>query len=115
MSFTPTNLANGACKPFLSRRIRSSQGRPCLRSLLYCSWCSYHPLTRLNRWRGVRDEELSKITGVPGCIFVHAAGFTGGEASLMYMLCSTPRLTRTCAGHQTKEGAIKLVEMAIEA
>lgn len=29
-------------------------------------------------WRGVRDEELSKLTGVDGCIFVHAAGFIGG-------------------------------------
>lgn len=30
------------------------------------------------KWRGLRDEELSNITGVPGCIFVHAAGFIGG-------------------------------------
>lgn len=29
-------------------------------------------------WRGVRDEELSKLTNIPGCIFVHAAGFIGG-------------------------------------
>lgn len=29
-------------------------------------------------WRGIRDEELSKLTGVAGCIFVHAAGFIGG-------------------------------------
>ena len=32
-------------------------------------------------WRGVRDEELSKLTGVDGCIFVHAAGFIGGAKS----------------------------------
>lgn len=30
-------------------------------------------------WRGVRDEELSKLSGIPGCIFVHAAGFIGGN------------------------------------
>lgn len=30
-------------------------------------------------WRGVRDEELSKLSGVPGCIFVHAGGFIGGN------------------------------------
>lgn len=29
-------------------------------------------------WRGVRDQALSDLTGVPGCIFVHAAGFIGG-------------------------------------
>lgn len=29
-------------------------------------------------WRGVRDEQLSALTGIPGCVFVHAAGFIGG-------------------------------------
>lgn len=29
-------------------------------------------------WRGVRDEQLSELTGVDGCVFVHAAGFIGG-------------------------------------
>ncbi|KAG8833008.1 hypothetical protein FRC18_004273 [Serendipita sp. 400] len=29
-------------------------------------------------WRGLRDDTLSGITGVPGCIFVHASGFIGG-------------------------------------
>jgi len=32
-------------------------------------------------WRGVRDEELSKVSGVPGCVFVHASGFIGGNAT----------------------------------
>ncbi|CAD6450756.1 a6013d8d-adde-4589-860e-35df9af53099 [Sclerotinia trifoliorum] len=30
-------------------------------------------------WRGFRDEELSEITGIPGGVFVHAAGFIGGN------------------------------------
>ncbi|KKA28787.1 hypothetical protein TD95_002827 [Thielaviopsis punctulata] len=30
-------------------------------------------------WRGFRDEELSKITGIEGGVFVHAAGFIGGN------------------------------------
>ncbi len=30
-------------------------------------------------WRGIRDEELSKLSGIPGCIFVHQSGFIGGE------------------------------------
>lgn len=29
-------------------------------------------------WRGLRDDALSEKTGVPGCVFVHAAGFIGG-------------------------------------
>jgi len=33
-------------------------------------------------WRGVRDAELSELAGVPGCIFVHAGGFIGGNATL---------------------------------
>lgn len=32
-------------------------------------------------WRGLRDEELSEITGIPGGVFVHAAGFIGGNTS----------------------------------
>ncbi|XP_005986186.1 UPF0160 protein MYG1, mitochondrial isoform X1 [Latimeria chalumnae] len=36
-------------------------------------------LSLLEEWRGVRDEELSKLNGIPGCIFVHASGFIGGN------------------------------------
>lgn len=32
-------------------------------------------------WRGVRDEKLSKLSGIPGCVFVHAGGFIGGNAT----------------------------------
>lgn len=31
------------------------------------------------KWRGVRDQELSTLSGIEGCIFVHASGFIGGE------------------------------------
>ncbi|RDL37930.1 uncharacterized protein BP5553_05363 [Venustampulla echinocandica] len=30
-------------------------------------------------WRGFRDEKLDEISGVPGGVFVHAAGFIGGN------------------------------------
>jgi uncharacterized UPF0160 family protein len=30
-------------------------------------------------WRGVRDAQLDEVTGVPGGVFVHAAGFIGGN------------------------------------
>lgn len=29
-------------------------------------------------WRGLRDDELSEKTGIPDCVFIHAAGFIGG-------------------------------------
>ncbi|KAH8102640.1 GAMM1 protein [Cristinia sonorae] len=32
-------------------------------------------------WRGVRDSELSKLSGIDGCIFVHASGFIGGNST----------------------------------
>ncbi|XP_014666897.1 PREDICTED: UPF0160 protein MYG1, mitochondrial-like [Priapulus caudatus] len=32
-------------------------------------------------WRGVRDEELSRVSGIPGCMFVHATGFCGGNST----------------------------------
>lgn len=32
-------------------------------------------------WRGVRDDALSALTGIPGGVFVHASGFIGGATS----------------------------------
>lgn len=45
-------------------------------------------------WRGIRDEELSRLAGIEGCIFVHASGFIGGN--------------------KTKEGALKMAKRAVE-
>lgn len=44
-------------------------------------------------WRGFRDEELSKISGIDGCVFVHASGFIGGN--------------------KTKEGALAMATKAV--
>jgi uncharacterized UPF0160 family protein len=32
-----------------------------------------------NAWKGVRDEQLDQVSGIQGCVFVHAAGFIGGN------------------------------------
>ena len=32
-------------------------------------------------WRGLRGADLDKASGIEGCVFVHAAGFIGGNAS----------------------------------
>ncbi|KAI0067691.1 metal-dependent protein hydrolase [Artomyces pyxidatus] len=45
-------------------------------------------------WRGVRDDELSCVTGIEGGIFVHASGFIGGN--------------------KTKEGALAMAKKALE-
>ncbi|WFD03990.1 hypothetical protein MOBT1_002687 [Malassezia obtusa] len=45
-------------------------------------------------WRGIRDEELSNLSGIPGCVFVHQSGFIGGNAS--------------------KEGALTMATKALE-
>mmetsp|Transcript_17214 Transcript_17214/g.28869 ORF Transcript_17214/g.28869 Transcript_17214/m.28869 type:complete len:375 (-) Transcript_17214:244-1368(-) len=45
-------------------------------------------------WCGVRDQALSDKSGIEGCIFVHASGFIGGNAS--------------------KEGAIAMAKKALE-
>lgn len=50
-------------------------------TLLKCR-CSYNSLCRLplpEPWRGVRGDQLSELTGIPGCVFVHASGFIGGN------------------------------------
>lgn len=43
------------------------------------SFVSRKPLPEA--WRGFRDAELDGIAGVEGCVFVHAAGFIGGNAT----------------------------------
>lgn len=52
-------------------------------------------LPLLEEWRGVRDEALSKLSGIPGCIFVHAGGFIGGNC--------------------TKEGALEMARRTLQA
>mmetsp|Transcript_44186 Transcript_44186/g.125018 ORF Transcript_44186/g.125018 Transcript_44186/m.125018 type:complete len:150 (+) Transcript_44186:137-586(+) len=47
------------------------------------------------QWRGLRDEELSRVMGIEGGVFVHGTGFIGG--------------------HATKEGAMKMAEKALAA
>uniref|UniRef100_A0A2P2JHK6 Protein MYG1 n=1 Tax=Rhizophora mucronata TaxID=61149 RepID=A0A2P2JHK6_RHIMU len=32
-------------------------------------------------WRGLRDDDLSRESGIPGCVFVHMSGFIGGNQS----------------------------------
>lgn len=51
-------------------------------------------LSLAEAWRGLRDEELSKVSGIPGGVFVHAAGFIGGNV--------------------TKEGALLMAKRSIE-
>ena len=45
-------------------------------------------------WRGVRDEELQKVSGIEGGVFVHASGFIGGN--------------------KTKEGALAMAKQALK-
>uniref|UniRef100_A0A2I3HJ97 MYG1 exonuclease n=1 Tax=Nomascus leucogenys TaxID=61853 RepID=A0A2I3HJ97_NOMLE len=44
-------------------------------------------------WRGLRDEALDQVSGIPGCIFVHASGFIGG--------------------HRTREGALSMARATL--
>ncbi|RXW22958.1 hypothetical protein EST38_g2897 [Candolleomyces aberdarensis] len=45
-------------------------------------------------WRGIRDDELSNLTGIDGGVFVHASGFIGGN--------------------KTKDGALQMAKKALE-
>ena len=39
-------------------------------------------------WRGLRDDQLSKVSGIAGGVFVHASGFIGGMPE--YVLNTLP-------------------------
>ncbi|KAJ8665081.1 hypothetical protein QAD02_006743 [Eretmocerus hayati] len=46
------------------------------------------------KWGGLRNEELSAVTGIPGCVFVHQGRFIGGNS--------------------TREGALAMARQALE-
>ncbi|CAN9511821.1 unnamed protein product [Ophioblennius macclurei] len=52
-------------------------------------------LSLLEEWRGVRDEALSQLSGIKGCVFVHASGFIGGN--------------------KTQEGALEMARRTLQA
>ncbi|XP_042361911.1 UPF0160 protein MYG1, mitochondrial [Plectropomus leopardus] len=57
-------------------------------------------LSLLEEWRGVRDEALSELSGIEGCVFVHASGFIGGNKSKEGAL-EMARRTLQAAAHST--------------
>ncbi|CAL8107904.1 unnamed protein product [Calicophoron daubneyi] len=47
-------------------------------------------------WRGLRDEELSAVVGLPGCVFVHATGFLAVHKTrdgILHMVRATLKLS----------------------
>ncbi|XP_068614333.1 MYG1 exonuclease-like [Brachionichthys hirsutus] len=55
----------------------------------------HNRLSLLEKWRGIRDEALSALSGIEGCIFVHAGGFIGGN--------------------KTQEGALEMARRTLQA
>lgn len=56
------------------------------------SFVSRAPLPE--EWRGVRDEDLDKVSGIEGCVFVHASGFIGGNKTFEGALEMTKKSLR---------------------
>ena len=48
-------------------------------------------------WRGLRDEELSAASGVPGGVFCHISGFIGGNATLEGALAMAAKAVEAAA------------------
>lgn len=85
---TPTARGSGGCRASPRGHTPSRAGEPPAprplpwRTSLRGLFVTCRPPRRLplpEPWRGLRDEALSLVTGVPGCVFVHASGFTGGN------------------------------------
>ncbi|XP_066528726.1 UPF0160 protein MYG1, mitochondrial [Hoplias malabaricus] len=54
-------------------------------------------LSLLEEWCGIRDEELSKLSGIPDCIFVHSNGFIGGNKAKQGVLEMARRTLQAAA------------------
>lgn len=46
------------------------------------------------KWAGLRDEELSDVSGIPDCVFLHSGRFIGGN--------------------KTEKGALAMASQALE-
>lgn len=56
-------------------------------------------LTMPAKWCGVRDDVLSELTGIPGCVFVHANGFIGGNETYEGVLKMATESLRLASGN----------------
>ncbi|XP_072308149.1 MYG1 exonuclease [Eucyclogobius newberryi] len=61
-------------------------------------------LSLLEEWRGVRDEALSKLSGIKECIFVHASGFIGGNKTQEGVLEMARRTLQAAAQSEAANG-----------
>lgn len=61
-------------------------------------------------WRGVRDEALSELSGIKGCIFVHAGGFIGGNKTQEGALEMTRRTLQAAARSPANGGSWRFRE-----
>mmetsp|Transcript_2655 Transcript_2655/g.1869 ORF Transcript_2655/g.1869 Transcript_2655/m.1869 type:complete len:156 (+) Transcript_2655:717-1184(+) len=84
--------------PFVSHLLDIEQENDCSGKLQYAIYLDEHGNHRVHSmpgkasfssraplskaWRGLRNEELAKISGIDDIIFVHHAGFIGGAKSL---------------------------------
>ena len=59
-------------------------------------------LSLLEEWRGVRDQSLSDLSGIPGCIFVHMSGFIGGNETYEGVLAMAKRTLQAQAKGDSK-------------
>ena len=69
-------LGKFACLQLLQRSVFCIKGFP---GIFLNSFFLRLPLHR--DWSALRDDELCKVSGIPGCIFVHANLFIGGNVS----------------------------------
>ncbi|CAH0478523.1 unnamed protein product [Peronospora belbahrii] len=56
----------------------------------------------LPAWRSLRNEELSSVSGIEGCTFVHNAGFIGGNQTYEGALLMAIKSIEAVDGEETK-------------
>lgn len=80
-----------------------------IQSIPECSWKPFSQRKGLPEpWRGVRDEQLSTLSGIPGCVFVRKSKSTG----------ISPNVCIDASGfigaNKTFEGAMKMAVAALD-
>ena len=57
-------------------------------------------------WRGLRGSVLEQVSGIPGCTFVHASGFIGGNVTYDGALKMAVRSLGSAARPESQEAAV---------
>ena len=67
------------CNTVVRACVHGLINKTCIMYAVLFALPSHNRLSLPSDWRGLRDDKLSEVSGIEGCVFTHASGFIGGN------------------------------------